>query len=63
MCHVTIDLKRNQIVLSGTVTPEDHAALSKCRRLVRDEFSGVYHVMRGAAWQAALKEAEIAVKS
>lgn len=61
MCQVTVDLKRNQIVLSGTVTPADHAALGKCKRLVRDEYSGAYHIMAGVPWQTALREAELAV--
>jgi hypothetical protein len=63
MCTVSIDLKCKALRFDEPLTLRQHLALGACKRIERDELSGVYKVAQGAAWQSALREAELAVKS
>jgi len=61
MCQVSIDLKCKALRFDEPLTLRQHQALGACKRIDRDPISGAYKVAQGAAWQSALKEAEIAV--
>ena len=63
MCNVTIDLKYKALRFDESLTLRQHQALGACKRIERDSISGVYKVAQGAAWQAALTEAQLAVRS